>query len=250
MAGKVAPRCLLISNSTTHPTGYLDHCAEAMTTFLKASNVSSVLFIPFALKDCDAYTAKARDRFKLMGFDVKGLHECDDKIAAVNEAESIFVGGGNTFRLLNLLYKHNVVDAIRARVAGGMPYMGASAGTNVACKSIRTTNDMPIVQPPSFEALALVPIQINPHYLEPDPNSTHKGETRRERLEQFLEDNTTPVLGDKWTVEGKNLPIRVFLHGKDMQTFAVGDDVSFLQEEAKKAAAAEQADPAPKKPKV
>src|SRR5688500_11789627 len=130
-----------------------------------------------------------------MGYDVESIHQASDNQKAVSDAESIFIGGGNTFRLLKSLYETEVLGLIRKRVDAGMLYMGSSAGSNIAGPTIRTTNDMPIVEPPSFDALGLVSFQINPHYLDPDPNSKHMGETREERIIQFLEENETPVVG-------------------------------------------------------
>ncbi len=130
-----------------------------------------------------------------MGYELDSLHQAADLPQAIQSAEAIFIGGGNTFRLLKALYDRNLLGAIRERVHTGTPYLGSSAGSNVAGPTIKTTNDMPIVQPPSFEALQLVPFQINPHYLDPDSNSKQMGETREERIEQFLEENATPVIG-------------------------------------------------------
>jgi dipeptidase E len=186
-------RLLLISTSTVYGTGYLDHAEAEIRNHLGA--VRRVLFVPYALADRNAYAAKARERFEHMGYACDSVHVAGDPIQAVAQAEAVFIGGGNTFRLLRALYDHGLIQVIRERVAEGMPYMGASAGTNVACPTIRTTNDMPIVEPPSLSALALFPWQINPHYLDADPNSTHMGETREERLLQYLEENETPVLG-------------------------------------------------------
>lgn len=186
-------RLLLLSSSTVHGTAYLEHAEDALKERL--AGVSRVLFIPYALKDHDAYAAKARAAFEGMGFSLDSLHEAKDAVAAIEMAEAIFTGGGNTFRLLDTLYRLKAMDPIRARVAASMPYTGASAGTNLACPTIRTTNDMPIVEPPSLTALGLIPFQINAHYLDPDPASTHKGETREERLLQYHEENATPVVG-------------------------------------------------------
>ncbi len=186
-------RLLLLSSSATHDTGYLEHGAEALKARLQGA--STVCFIPFALKDHDAYAAKARAAFEGMGFGLVSLHEAADPVKAIEAAEAVFCGGGNTFRLLETLYRLGVMAPLRARALAGMPYTGASAGSNLACPTIRTTNDMPIVQPPSFEALGLLPCQINPHYLDPDPGSTHMGETREERLRQFHEENAIPVVG-------------------------------------------------------
>jgi dipeptidase E len=186
-------RLLLISNSTLYGCGYLDHAADEILDFLGA--VKRVLFIPFALANRDAYAAQARARFATMGFALASLHEATDKRNAISHAEALFIGGGNTFRLLQALYDFDLLEPIKERVADGMPYIGSSAGSNVAAPTIRTTNDMPIVEPPSFAALGLVNFQINPHYLDPDPSSRHMGETREERLLQFLEENETTVVG-------------------------------------------------------
>lgn len=188
-----ATRLLLISNSTLYGSGYLDHAESEICAFL--GGVSRVLFVPFALHDRDAYWSQARARFEKMGYELDSVHTTGDPVTVIRECEAIFIGGGNTFRLLKALYDHDLLAAIQERVRSGMPYIGSSAGSNVAAPTIRTTNDMPIVQPPSFDALGLVPFQINPHYLDADPNSTHKGETREERIIQFLEENETPVVG-------------------------------------------------------
>jgi len=186
-------RVLLISNSTLHGSGYLDHAASEIGDFL--ANVKTVLFVPYALHDRDGYAIRARERFRNIGYDLASIHTASNPVKAVNDAEAIFIGGGNTFRLLKALYDTDVLQLIASRVAAGMPYIGSSAGSNVAGPTIKTTNDMPIVQPPSFEALGLVPFQLNPHFLDADPNSTHMGETREERIMQFLEENDTPVAG-------------------------------------------------------
>ena len=186
-------KILLISNSTLHGSGFLDHAEAEIRSFL--GSVKRVLFVPFALHDQDGYADRVKDRLGLMGYGVDSLHAAADKQKAVSEAEAVFIGGGNTFRLLKSLYDFNVLDLMKKRIDEGMLYMGSSAGSNVAAPTIRTTNDMPIVEPKSLNALGLVSFQINPHYLDPDPNSKHMGETREERIVQFLEENETPVVG-------------------------------------------------------
>jgi dipeptidase E len=179
-------RLLLISSSTVHGYGYLDHAEPFLREFLGERRV--VAFIPFALHDTEAYTRTVRARLEKMELETVGVAELD-------RAEAIFTGGGNTFRLLKTLYERNLLDAIRERVRGGAAYIGSSAGTNLACPTVRTTNDMPIVWPPSLDALGLVPYQINPHYLDPDPQSTHHGETREQRIREYHEENDLAVVG-------------------------------------------------------
>lgn len=186
-------RILLISNSTLFGSGYLDHAADEIQSFLR--DVKRVLFVPYALRERDDYAATARERFQRMGYELTSVHTSTDPAKEVNETDAIFIGGGNTFRLLKALYDFDLIAPISRRVEEGMPYIGSSAGSNVAAPTIKTTNDMPIVQPPSLAALGLVSFQINPHYLDPDPNSRHMGETRETRLLQFLEENDTPVAG-------------------------------------------------------
>ncbi len=181
-------RLLLISSSNVHGFGYLDH-AEAEIRDLGAKRIA---FAPFALADRDGYTERVRERFARMGIDVVQLKSARD----LDAVDALFVGGGNTFRLLKTMYDLSLLDPVRLRVrSGALTYIGSSAGTNIASPTIKTTNDMPIVEPPSFDSLGLVAFQINPHYLDPDPSSTHKGETREERILQFLEENPTPVVG-------------------------------------------------------
>jgi len=229
-------RLLLISNSTMHGRGYLEHVRDALAELLHGKK--SILFVPWALADHDAYADKAAAAFAKLGVRLLSIHRADNALAAVGDAEAVFVGGGNTFRLLDRLQRTGVAAAIAARALSGMPYVGSSAGTNVATVSIRTTNDMPIVMPPSFGALDLVPFQINPHYLDPDPASKHMGETREERLRQFHEEHATPVLGLRegcWldvrsavmTLRGST-DARLFARGEAPREFAPGSDLSFL----------------------
>jgi dipeptidase E len=179
----------LISNSTQYGRGYLDHVQSELRDFL--GSAQRVLFAPFALFDREGYTVKARERFEAMGYALEPVRD----VAELERADALFIGGGNTFRLLKALQDLQLVGAIRRRVADGMAYMGSSAGSIVACPSLKTTKDMPIVQPLSFEALGLVHFQISPHYLDPDPASRHMGETQEERILQFLEENDAPVIG-------------------------------------------------------
>ena len=229
-------RALLISNSTMHGGTYLGHCAAEIRDFL--GERKRVLFVPYALADHDGYFDKVRATFAAMGQDLVSVHLHKHSPEAVDSADAVFIGGGNTFRLLSALYHYGLLAAIQRRAAQGMPYVGSSAGTNVATLSIRTTNDMPIVQPPSFTALQLVPFQINPHYLDPDPSSTHMGETREERIRQFHEEHSVPVLGLRegcmLRITGERIELRgstrarLFRRGKAPEEFSPPCDLSFL----------------------
>jgi dipeptidase E len=227
-------RLLLLSSSVIHGSGYLDWAEAEVREFFGRS--ARVLFVPYALADRDGYAETARLRFERMGYELYSIHQEDDPARAVGRADSIFIGGGNTFRLLKTLYDELVLELIAERVREGMPFMGASAGTNMACPTIKTTNDMPIVQPPSFDAMGLIRFQINPHYLDPDPDSRHMGETREERLRQYLEENDTPVLGLRegsllWGAEGKvtlrgSKTARVFKRGMEPFEIEPGTNVN------------------------
>lgn len=202
-----------------------------------------MLFVPYALSNHDEYLKKVSKPFQQLGYEVEGIHQHENPIEAVKKAQAIFVGGGNTFRLLKKLYDLNLVETIRKRVLNdGIPYIGSSAGTNVATRSINTTNDMPIVYPPSFEALKLVPFNINPHFLDVDPKSTHHGETREERIVQYLEEidaATVLALREGSTLEVNDMQAkligihnaRLFVKNKDPVEVEVGTDLSFLLKE-------------------
>jgi len=231
-------KLLLISNSTVHGRSYLDHVESEIKSFLGTRR--RVLFFPFALYDRDSYASMARKRFGAMGYSVDSAHEVAVPQKAVEQTDAIFIGGGNTFRLLKSLEDLDVIEAIRRKVSSGAPYIGSSAGSNVAGPTIKTTKDMPIVQPRSFNSLGLVPFQISPHYLDPDPNSTHMGETQEERILQFLEENDTPVVGIRegaWllcnngivTLKGET-GARIFRRGHAPVEVTPGTEISKLVE--------------------
>jgi dipeptidase E len=226
-------RILLISNSTVYGRHYLDHVEEEIKSFLGPSQ--SVLFFPFALFDRDTYAAKAQARLAKMGLTCESVHQVSDPKRAIGETDAIFIGGGNTFRLLKALQDFDLLEPIRRCVRQGTSYIGSSAGSNVAGPTIKTTNDMPIIQPRSFDSLCLVPFQISPHFLDPDPASTHMGETQEERILQFLEENDTPVVGMRegaWllcqngaiTSKGET-GARIFRRGQAPLEAKPGDDI-------------------------
>lgn len=232
---------LLLSTSTVHGSRFLEYAEDDIRSFFPDG--ATVLFAPFARPGGithDSYTELVRTRFGEMGLDLAGLHESADPLAAVNEAEGVFVGGGNTFVLLKALYEAGLLEPLRRRALAGMPYMGSSAGSNLAGLTIGTTNDMPVVEPASFRALALVPFNINPHYLDPDPGSTHMGETRETRIGEFHHFNAQPVLGLRegamLRVKGNEARVlgsrggRLFACQADPVEVQPDSDVSFLLE--------------------
>jgi dipeptidase E len=232
-------RLLLLSNSSNYGEEYLRYPLSAIQSFL-GDGCERVLFVPFAgvRMTYDDYAAKVRERFEEIGYRLDSVHEAADPVRAVAEAEAIAVGGGNTFHLLRGLYEANLLEVIGARVENGMPYIGWSAGSNVACPTIKTTNDMPVVEPPSFKALSLVPFQINPHYTEATlPN--HNGETRAERLLEFVEANPETwvvglregsilrIEGDRITLLGEKSAI-IFRRGQGPAEYGPQDSLQFL----------------------
>ena len=236
-----APRLLLLSNSRNAGQGYLEHALPLLQDFL--GSAQRVLFVPYAgvRMSYSDYAANVRERFEAIGYGLDSLHDADDVAAAVDQAEAIAVGGGNTFHLLRTLAEHDLLGRIRERVLDGLPYIGWSAGSNVAGPTIRTTNDMPIVEPPSFQALDLVPFQINPHYTDLQPPG-HQGETRAERIEEFCVANPKmPVVGlpegTTLRLEGGRLTFVgarqafVFRHGFAPTEYEPGDGLQFLMEQ-------------------
>lgn len=231
---------IIASTSTVHGSGYLKYLLDELKIHFKAAE--EILFIPYARPggiSHDEYTSTASKAFKSIGKSVKGLHEFDDPKAAIKNAQGIFTGGGNTFVLVNQLYKNDVLTSIKDAINTGTPYLGTSAGSNICGLTMNTTNDMPIVYPPSFKTLALVPFNINPHYLDPIPNSKHMGETRETRIKEFHAFNTQPVIGlregswievknNRLTLKGE-LAARIFEYGKTPYEIPSGSDLSLLK---------------------
>ena len=232
-------RLLLISNSTNPGEPYLDYPKHQIKKFLGPEQIKA-LFIPYAAVtfSYDVYESKVSERFREIGHDVRSIHQFSDPVAAVNEADAIVVGGGNTWKLLKTMQDNRLIDPIRQKVISGTPFIGWSAGSNVACPTIRTTNDMPVIQPHSFNSLNLVPFQINPHYLDANPEG-HAGETREQRIEEFIEINPEVFVAglregtmllfenDKLTLEGPR-KMRVFKKGQAPEEFSNEDDLIFL----------------------
>lgn len=233
-------RLLLLSNSRNYGQGYLEHAESLIKDFL-GETVQTVLLIPYAVVRMSFadFADMVRGRFQAMGYELASVHEAGDPIDTVNRAEAIVVAGGNTFQLLKRLYDTNLLDVIRQRANDGVPYIGWSAGANVACPTIKTTNDMPIVEPPSFRALGLVSFQINPHYTEA-VLPQHSGETRDERLTEFVLVNSDIYVvglreGGTLRIEGSQVellgekPARVFVSGQQPTDYPPGLSLPFLQ---------------------
>lgn len=187
---------IIASTSTLHNGSYLDYLLPELEKHFK--DISTILFIPYARPGGithDEYTAKAKEVFQKISKEVKGIHEFENPTEAVANAQAVFTGGGNTFLLVSELYRNNVIDALEQTLKNGTPYLGTSAGSNICGLTMGTTNDMPIIYPPSFRTLGMVPFNINPHYLDPDTSSTHMGETRETRINEFHKFNPQPVIG-------------------------------------------------------
>ena len=232
-------KLLLISNSTMPGEAYLDYPKHKIRKFLGEKPVTAV-FIPYAAVtfSYDEYCRKVEERFSEIGHHIVGIHTFADPVQAVHQAEAIVVGGGNTWQLVRILHENNLMNPIRERVFSGVPYIGWSAGANVACPTLRTTNDMPIVDPKGFECTGLIPFQINPHYLDAHPEG-HGGETREQRIQEFIEINPEVYVaglreGSMFKVENKQLTLignktcRIFKKGQEPRELSATDDFSFL----------------------
>ncbi|MDO9511061.1 MAG: dipeptidase PepE [Bacteroidales bacterium] len=238
---------LLISNSTNPGEDYLGWPRPYISSFLNELEIKEVLFIPYAgvslskeslEKSYDVYEARVAGVFESMGFRLRSVHRESDPLKAIMNAPSIAVGGGNTWHLVKVMQEMGLIQAIRERVLAGVPYLGWSAGSNVACPTLKTTNDMPIIEPISFNVMNLIPFQINPHYLDKNPEG-HGGETREDRINEFLVINPEIIVAGLreatlFRVSGQDIqllgkrPLRVFRAGQEPQEYQAGDDISFL----------------------
>jgi dipeptidase E len=232
-------KLIIASTSTLHRGEYLDYLLPTLKDHFK--DCTEIIFIPYARPSGishDDYTSIARNAFSKINKSVKGLHEFEDPIQAIEQAQGIFTGGGNTFLLVSQLYNFNIMNTLASYVTSGTPYLGTSAGSNITGISIQTTNDMPIIYPPSFNALGIIPFNLNPHYLDPDPKSNHMGETRETRIKEFHSFNTIPVLGlreGSWLeVQGEKiilkgeLTARLFQNQQDAIEIKPETDLAYL----------------------
>lgn len=232
-------RLLLISNSTNPGEPYLNYPKENIKQFLGEKAIKA-LFIPYAAVtfSYDEYEEKVNNRFKDIGHSVIGIHHFDDPKKAVEEAEVIIVGGGNTWKLVRTMRDNDLIELIQKKVKGGTPYIGWSAGSNVACPTLRTTNDMPIIDPKGFDVIDLIPFQINPHYLDVHPQG-HGGETREDRINEFITENKDLYVvglreGTMLNIEGEIIKLigdktaRIFKYGQEPKELKANDDFGFL----------------------
>lgn len=233
-------KIIIASTSTLHNGSYLDYLLPTLALHFKG--IQNLLFIPYARPGGithDEYTAKVSEAFAKTGIAVKGIHAFDNPTTALEQAEAIFTGGGNTFLLVTQLYKTGIIETLEKVVKNGTPYLGTSAGSNICGLTMGTTNDMPIVYPPSFNTLAFVPFNINPHYLDPIEGSTHMGETRETRINEFHHFNSQPVLGlregswlevlgNKITLKG-DLTARLFRQNQTPEELETNSDLSNLK---------------------
>lgn len=230
---------IVASTSTIHGSGYLEYLIPTLEEHFKG--VSEIVFVPYARPSGishDEYTEIVQKAFGTINIKVRGLHTFENPVAGIQNAKGIFTGGGNTFLLVTMLYKTEVLFALKDAINDGTPYLGTSAGSNICGLTMNTTNDMPIVYPPSFKTLGIIPFNINPHYLDPDPTSTHKGETRETRIKEFHKFNNQPVVGIRegsW-LEVQNetiilrgpLDARVFEFDKEPYEISTGTDLTNL----------------------
>jgi len=232
-------KMIIASTSTLHGGNYLDYLLPTLERHFIDCN--EILFIPYARPggiSHEAYTEAVRLAFANISKTVKGLHEFEDPAQAIEDAEGIFTGGGNTFLLVTQLYQNRVMAVLTATLQSGTPYLGTSAGSNITGISMQTTNDMPIMYPPSFKTLGLIPFNLNPHYLDPDPQSKHMGETRETRIKEFHAFNTIPVLGlreGSWLeVDGETILLKgtltapLFRHDEIPTELSSGSDLSWI----------------------
>lgn len=231
---------IIASTSTLYGGGYLEYLMPELENHFK--DCRSILFIPYARPggmSHNDYTNRVRTAFAAIGKSVNGLHEYENPAEALRSAQAIFTGGGNTFLLVTQLYKNNVMTVLADVVKSGTPYLGSSAGSNITGLTMQTTNDMPIIYPPDFRTLGLVPFNLNPHYLDADLQSKHMGETRETRIKEFHAFNSVPVLGlregswldvkgDKIILKG-DLSARLFRQGKDAEELETGSDLSWIK---------------------
>lgn len=231
---------IIASTSTLHAGGYLEYLLPELLVHFK--NVKTLLFIPYARPSGishENYTSKVSEAFAKINITVKGIHEFESPTEAIKNAEAIFTGGGNTFLLVSQLYRYNLMTLLTETLKNGTPYLGTSAGSNITGLTMQTTNDMPIIYPPSFQTLGMIPFNLNPHYLDPDINSKHMGETRETRIKEFHQFNSLPVLGlregswldvkgNKITLRG-DLSARLFKQNQNPEELETGSDLSFLK---------------------